>query len=88
MQKRVETKKVTTPCKKLTPLTRLWLQTLTQYQRKLMRIKLLMLPLGHIVDMVRMDMEFVEDSLKARGLQRVVRLFCVWMLEGSKSVRT
>ena len=47
-----------------------------------------MSPLGHIVDMVRLDLEFVEDSLKIRGLERVVRMFCVCMLEGSKSVYT
>ena len=47
-----------------------------------------MSPLGHIVDMVRLDLEFVEEYLKTRSLQRVGRLFCVLMLEGSKYVRT
>ena len=59
MHKRVEIKKVTTPRKNLTSITRLWLLTLTQYQKKMMRVKLLMSPLGHIVDMVSLDMEFV-----------------------------
>ena len=88
MQQRVETKKVTTLHKNMTSLTRLWLQTLTQYQQNLMRIKQLVSTLGHIVDVVRLDLEFVEDSLKTRGLQRVVRLLCVWILEGYKFVRT
>ena len=87
MQRRVETKKVMILRKNLTSLTRLWLQTPTQYQQYLMRIKWLMSPLGHFVDMVRLDLEFVEDSLKTRILQRVGRLFCVWIMEGSKSVR-
>ena len=66
IQQIVETKKVATPRKNLNSLTRLWFQTLTQYQKKLTRIKLLMIHIGHIVDMVRLDMEFVEDSIKTR----------------------
>ena len=88
MQKIVETKKVMIPHTSLTPLTRLWLQTPTQYQRKLMIIKLLMIPLGHILDMVRLNLEFVEDYPRTRSFQRVGILFCVWMLEGYKSVHT
>ena len=53
-----------------------------------MRIKWLMITLGYIVDMARLGLEFMEDSLKTRSLQRVGRLFYVSMLEGSKSVRT
>ena len=48
----------------------------------------MMIPLGHIMDIVRLDLEFVEDSLKKRSLQRVGRLLCVWIMEGYKSVRT
>ena len=72
----------------MTPLTRLWLQSQTQYQQKRMVIKWLMSPIGHIVDMVRLDMEFVEDFTKTRSLQRVGRMLCVWILEGYKYVRT
>ena len=88
VQKIVDTKKVKTLRTTFTSLTRLWLQKLTQYEKNMIRIKWLMSPLGHIVDILRLDLEFVEDSIKTRSLQRVVRLFCVWMLEGSGSVRT
>ena len=88
MHKIVETKNVMTSHTNLTYITSLWLQTLTQYQIKLMRIKWLMSPIGHIVDMVRPDLEFVEDSPKTRILKRVGRLFCVWILEGSESLCT
>ena len=88
MHKIVETKNVMTSHTNLTYITSLWLQTLTQYQIKLMRIKWLMSPIGHIVDMVRPDLEFVEDSSKTRILKRVGRLFCVWILEGSESLCT
>ena len=47
-----------------------------------------MSPLGHIVDMARLDLEFLESSPKKRSLQRVGILFCVWILEGYESVRT
>ena len=47
-----------------------------------------MSPLGHIVDMVRLDLEFLEDSIKTRSSQRFGRLFCVWMPGGSESVST
>ena len=47
-----------------------------------------MSPFGHIVDIVRLDLEFVEESLKTLSLKRVGRLLCVWMLKGSEYVRT
>ena len=47
-----------------------------------------MSPLGRIVDMVRLDLEFVEDYPKTRIFQSVGKPFCVWILEVSKSVRT
>ena len=59
-----------------------------QYQQKLTRMKWLMIPIDHIVDMVRLDLQFVEDFLNTIILKRLGRLFCVWMLEGSESVRT
>ena len=47
-----------------------------------------MSPLGQIVDIVRMDMEFVEDSPRTRLLQRMGKLFCLWVMEVLESVRT
>ena len=47
-----------------------------------------MSPLGQILDMGGLDLEFVEDSLKTRSLKRVGRLFYVCMMEGSEFVRT
>ena len=47
-----------------------------------------MIHLDHIVDMVRLELEFVEDSPKTISLKRVRRLFCVWMLKGSEFVGT
>ena len=63
MQRRVDTKKVITLSTKLNSLKRLWLQTPTKYQQNMMIIKLLMNTLGHIMDMVRLDLEFMEDFL-------------------------
>ena len=88
VQKIVDNKKVKTLRTTFTSLTRLWLQKLTQYEKNMIRIKWLMSPIGHIVDMVRPDLEFVEDSPKTRILKRVGRLFCVWILEGSESLCT
>ena len=44
--------------------------------------------LGNIVDIVWLDLEFVDEYLRKINFKRVGRLFCAWMLEGSKSVRT
>ena len=63
MQQRVNINKVTTPHTNFTSLTSIWLQKLTQYQKKMTIIKLMMSPLGHIVDIVRLGLEFVEESL-------------------------
>ena len=83
MQRIVDTNKVTFPHKKLTSLRRIFLQTPIQLQQKMMIIKWLMSTIGNIVDMVRLDLEFVEESPKTGSWKRVVRLFCVCILEGS-----
>ena len=75
MQQIVDTKKVTIPHTNLTSLTGMLLQTQTQHQQKLMGTKQLMSPIGHIVDIVRLYLEFLEESPKTRSLQRVDRLF-------------
>ena len=48
-----------------------------KYQQRMMIIKLLIISLGHILDMMMLDLEFVEEYIKKRSAKGGQTVMCM-----------